>query len=136
RLKKRLVLDELARREGLEPTPEEVEAEIERMVERMGPQGDKMREVLDTPGGRESVTIDLAISRAQERALQIARGEAPPLEEAPAAEPSLEAETEPASEPEAEAEAEVPGPEAEISGQGADAQAGQETPDETEEAAE
>jgi len=138
RLKKRLVLEEIARREGLEATPEEVEAEIERMVERMGPQGDKMREVLDTPGGRESVTIDLAISRAQERALQIARDEAPPLEEAPAAEPSLEAETEPAAEPEAEAGAEVASAEveAEVLGQGADAQAGQETPDETEGAAE
>ncbi|HSJ54365.1 MAG TPA: trigger factor [Anaerolineae bacterium] len=131
RLKKRLVLEEISRREGLEAKPEEVEAEIDRMSERMGPQADRMREVLDTPGGRESVAIDLAISRAQERALLIARGEAPSLAEAAAAEQAPEPEAEPA-----EAEAETPGPAAEAPGEGAEALSEQEAPAGTEEAAE
>jgi trigger factor len=139
RLKKRLVLEEIARREGLEPSPEDVEAEIERMSERMGPQAGEMRELLDTPGGRESVTADLAITQAQERALQIARGEAPELEEAPAAAPASEPEAEaaaPASEPEAEAAAPASEPEAETPAEGMEAQAGEEASAATEEAAE
>jgi len=128
RLKKRLVLEEISRREGLMPSPEDVETEIERMSERMGPQAGEMRELLETPGGRESVTADLAITRAQERALQIARGEAPELEEAPAAAP--------ASEPEAETAEAASEPKAEVPAEGMEAQAGEEAPAATEEAAE
>jgi trigger factor len=126
RLKKRLVLEELARREGLAAKPEDVDAEIDRMSELMGTDADRMREVLDTPGGRESLRADLAISRAQERAIQIARGEAPPLPEAPAAE------TLPEPEPEAVAEA----TEAEVAeSEAQEVEAGSEAPAGTEEAA-
>jgi trigger factor len=115
RLKKRLVLEEIARREGLAPTAEEVDGEIERVSGLMGSEADRMREVLDTPEGRESLAADLAIGSAQKRAMAIARGEAPPLTEAPAAE---------------ETEAEVPGLQVEAS-----TEAGPEAPAAEEEAA-
>jgi len=105
RLKKRLVLKEIARREGLMPSPEDIEAEINFMSERMGPQADEMRELLMTPEGRESVAADLAMDRAQKRAVEIARGEAPELEEEPAAESSPEPEAEPPAEGTTEAQA-------------------------------
>lgn len=128
RLKKRLVLEELARREGLAATTEEVDAEIDRMSELAGSEADRLREVLDTPGGRESLAADLAISRAQTRALEIARGEAPLLPEAPADEPTPEPESQPIA---SETEADATRVEAEI-----EAGAGQEPPATTTEAAE
>jgi trigger factor len=132
RLKKRLVLEEIARREGLAAEPDEVEAEIDRMSELMGPESRRMRELLETPGGRETVASDLASSRAQKRAMEIARGEALPLPEAPAA-PSSQPEAEPVV---AEVEAEVTAateaePEAEAA-----AEPGEETPATAEGAAE
>jgi trigger factor len=81
RLRKRLVLREVGRREALTVEPEEVEAEIERLVEGMGDGADEMRELLESPGGRLSVSEDLALMRIQERITHIAKGEAPPLED-------------------------------------------------------
>jgi len=81
RLKKRLALVNIATREGISVEPEEVDAEVERLVETMGDQAEKMREMLDTPGGRLSVADNLMVSRIEERIIQIAKGEAPPLEE-------------------------------------------------------
>jgi len=46
----------------------------------MGEQADEMRQVLETPMGRISVTDDLMVAQAQERIMLIAKGEAPPLE--------------------------------------------------------
>ncbi|MCL7453746.1 MAG: trigger factor [Anaerolineae bacterium] len=94
RLRRRLILDEVARQEGLEPEPEEVDAEIELMVEMAGPEASQMREMLETPQGRASITQDLVISMAQERVKEIGRGEAPPLEEKPAPDAAVEAEPE------------------------------------------
>ncbi|MFN2289852.1 MAG: trigger factor [Anaerolineae bacterium] len=81
RLRRRLVLDEVARREQLKPEPDEVEAEIERIAEMAGAEADQMREMLETPEGRASLTEDLILTMAQERVKEIGRGEAPPLEE-------------------------------------------------------
>jgi len=81
RLKKRLALVNIATGEGISVEPEEVEAEVERLVEAMGDQAEKMREMLDTPGGRLSVADNLMVSPIEERIIQIAKGEAPPLEE-------------------------------------------------------
>jgi len=80
RLQKRLVLGEIAEREGLAIEPEEVETELERMGEAMGPQAAQMMEMLHTPEGRLMVANDLMTAKAQERAIEIAKGEAPPLE--------------------------------------------------------
>jgi trigger factor len=104
RLRRRLILDEVARQEGLEPEQEEVDAEIERMVEMAGPEASQMREMLETPAGRASITQDLVISMVQERVKEIGRGEAPPLEK-PAPDAVAEAEPEEPAEdaaPEAE----------------------------------
>ncbi len=95
RLRKRLALNEIASREGLEADPEAVEAQIESLVEMAGPNGEQMREMLDSPEGKLSLAEDLIIEQAQELATQIGKGEAPPLEEE-------EADAEPASEEEAD----------------------------------
>ena len=78
-LRKRLILKEVARREGLEAEPEEVQADIDRMIESAGAEAEKMREVLETAGGRESVAVDLVLAAAQKRVVEIGKGEAPPL---------------------------------------------------------
>jgi trigger factor len=109
RLKKRLLLNELSEREGLQVDPEEVEAEIERMRQMMGPQADDMMEMLTSPEGRIMVASDLVTARAQEQAVAIAKGEAPPLEEEEGAEIQAEETPEnekPAAEVSADAQAE------------------------------
>jgi trigger factor len=80
RLQKRLVLNEIAREEGLEADPEELDAQIERLVEMAGPSADQMREMLESPEGSQSIADDLVIEQAQELVTQIGKGEAPPLE--------------------------------------------------------
>jgi trigger factor len=104
RLRKRLVLTQLAEQEKIQIAPEEVEAEIEQMSEAMGDRADEMQEMLSSPEGRLSVTNDLLMARVQERVVQIGKGEAPPLKE--------EVEGEAEVEVEAGAEAEEPVPEA------------------------
>jgi trigger factor len=100
RLRKRLVLDEVASREELEISDDEIEAEIERLVAMSGDEADAMREMLDTEQGRESIVQDLRIDHAGERIKAIGKGEAPPLAEA-------EAEVETETEAEVETEAEI-----------------------------
>jgi trigger factor len=113
RLRKRLVLNEISQQEGLEADPEELEAQIERLVEMSGPSADEMREMLESPEARQSLADDLIIEQAQELVTQIAKGEAPPLEkeeaeeEAEAASGSEEAE-EPDAETDLQEEAEEP----------------------------
>ncbi len=80
RLKRRLVLEEVAQREGLQADDEEIQAEIDRMIEVMGPDAEEMREMLESAGGRFTVASDLILSQAQERVVEIGKGEAPPLE--------------------------------------------------------
>jgi trigger factor len=81
RLKKRLVLTEIAKREGLTVEQEEIDGEIDRLSDMLGDQANQMREMLESPVGRLSVADDLLVARVQERVIQIAKGEAPPLEE-------------------------------------------------------
>jgi trigger factor len=94
RLKKQLVLTTVAEQEGLRVEEEEIEAEVERLVEMMGEQGEEMREMLEGPAGRLSVASDLMAARVQERIVQIGKGEAPPLEELEGEEEQAEAEAE------------------------------------------
>jgi len=117
RLEKRLVLNKVAELERLTVEDEEIEAEIDRLCESMGEQADQMREFLESPGGRLSVADELMMNQVQERVAQIAKGEAPPLEEEDEpeeAEADAEAETEDeadedaaAEEPQSEDEAEA-----------------------------
>ena len=112
RLRRRLVLDEVARREQLKPKSEDVEAEIERMAEMAGAEAAQMRQMFETPEGWASLTEDLTLSMAQERVKEIGRGEAPPLEERPEATDEVEAEE--LAEAEAQAEAGSEGADAEV----------------------
>jgi trigger factor len=108
RLKKRLVLSEIAKLEKLQVEDDEIDAEIERMIGMMGPQAEEMRETLESPGGRFMVADDLLTSKAQERATEIAKGEAPPLETpvGKAVEGEVEMEPDAEAQPAVEAEAE------------------------------
>jgi len=81
RLKQRLVMANVAEEERLAVDDETIDAEIDRLSEMMGDRADEMRAILNTPSGRLSVADDLMVARVQERILQIARGEAPALEE-------------------------------------------------------
>jgi trigger factor len=92
RLQKRLVLTEVARREGLQAEPEDVDAEIERLLESMGEDAEQMREMLDSPDGRESIASDLVMTRVQELMTQIGKGEVSESDEDAAA---IEAEDSP-----------------------------------------
>jgi trigger factor len=83
RLKRRLVLGEIAKAENLQVGDEEIEAEIARMIEMMGPEAEQMRETFNSAGARFMVADDLITSKAQERTIEIAKGEAPPLEPRP-----------------------------------------------------
>jgi trigger factor len=146
RLRKRLVLTQVAREEGIQADPEEIEAEIDRLTDMLGEEADQMREVLDTPAGRLSIADDLIAPKVQERVKQIARGEAPPLEptepgaeaqaegeaqpgEEPGAEPDQETQAEPAEEMQAEAEsADSDGPVPDTAAEGEEPAADDETP--------
>jgi len=113
RLRKRLILEKVAEVEGLEASPEDVDDEIERLVEQMGPQGEEMRAMLETDQGRESITMDLVLNQAQERVEEIGRGEAPPLPEVDAEAAPDEADSGEAAPDGAEKEPAAEAPEAE-----------------------
>lgn len=86
RLKKRLVLAEIAKAEELSVEDDEVDAELERMAAAFGPQGEQMLEAFRSPEGRLIVADDLLTAKAQTLVMQIAKGEAPAEE--PAGEPA------------------------------------------------
>jgi trigger factor len=93
RLRRRLVLAEVVKQEGLKVEDGEVEAEVGRLSEMMGERAGEMREMLQSPGGRLSVMDDLLARKAQEWVIQIGKGEAPP----PAEEVEVETEAEEAA---------------------------------------
>ncbi|MGE5602802.1 MAG: trigger factor [Nitrososphaerales archaeon] len=118
RVKAQLVLAELARREGIQVTEEEVEAELQRMVE--GVEKDETRaailEAFGSPQGRAMIRQDLRTSRTLERLRGLVTGQATaapaPAGEAPAPENPVSAEE---SEAEASAAAAVAATEPEAS---------------------
>jgi trigger factor len=113
RLKKRLVLSNIAEQEGLVPEPEAIDEQISEIAEGMGEQADAMRAMLNRPEGRLSVANDLLISMAQERVVLIGKGEAPPLEDQDEDEAGAETETEAGVDAEDDGSAPENGPEAE-----------------------
>jgi trigger factor len=117
RLKKRLVLDRVAELEELEADPGELEIELDRLVEMAGEEADQMQAMLESPEARQSVASDLVMNLAQERVVQIGKGEVEDevedeQEAEVEAEEEAEAEAEEETEAEAEAEAETPAGEA------------------------
>lgn len=74
RLKLRLVLDEIARREGLEPTPQEIAVEEEKVAADLRQDPERVREWLGEGGRRAAMvavlrrrkTVEALVSRSQE----------------------------------------------------------------------
>lgn len=77
RLVRTLVLEAVAEREGVTVSPEEVEAEIARLVAGAGPQGEALRRALTTPRGRESVAENLRLHKTVALLAEMASGEPP-----------------------------------------------------------
>lgn len=99
RVRRTLVLSKLAEIEQINVIPDEIEAELEAMTG--GQQSAQLRQVFDTPSGREVIERQVRSRKTMERLTAIAKGEAPPLPE-PAPEPdATEAETPEAAETEA-----------------------------------
>jgi trigger factor len=79
-VKSALVLDEVARREGLEVTPEDIEAEVERFASRSGRTAAAVRARLEKEGGLSRLRTGLR----REKAVDFLLGRAAVLEESPA----------------------------------------------------
>jgi trigger factor len=96
RIKRGLVLSEVAEAEKIEATEEEVTAEIQKMVEQSKDIGDSLRKVFDNPTGRRRIAVDLVTEKAIARLASIARGEAQaePVADAAAAAPAEQVEKE------------------------------------------
>lgn len=109
RLKKRLILVEVAEREGISVTEDEVEAEVARLLDRLGDEDEGLRQAITSDEGRLSIADDILTTKTQHRIIAIGKGEAPPLPEpgeAEAAEATADAEApEPSEGIEAQAEA-------------------------------
>jgi len=76
RIKRGLVISEVAEVDKIEATEDEVTAEIGRMVEQSKDIGESLRKVFDTPTGRRRIAVDLVTEKAMRRLASIARGEA------------------------------------------------------------
>jgi trigger factor len=63
-IREQLVLDRIIEREGFEPTPEEIEAEIEEMAARRGVHPGKLRRELARDGSLDSLGRNLAVEKA------------------------------------------------------------------------
>lgn len=117
RIKARLVMGELIRREGLEVSPEEAEAEVTRLLglTSSSEDGQATREMLNSPEGHAAIRQDMLSNKAVTRlreivttgpALELIQASAPVEAEETASEtPAPSAEAEP---PAAPVEAEVP----------------------------
>jgi len=76
RVKRSLVLSRLAELEGIAVTPEEVEQELASLAG-TSPQAAQIRQLFDTPSGREVIERQLRSRRTLERLVQIVTGQAP-----------------------------------------------------------
>jgi trigger factor len=106
RIKARLAVGELIRREGIEVSSEEVEAEVTRLLglTSNSEDGQKTREMLNTPEGHAAIQQDMLSSRAMARLREI-------VTTSPA--PELIQVSAPAEDDSATSEAEAPAAEAE-----------------------
>jgi len=72
RLRRSLVLSEVAEAEHIEVTPEEVDAEIDRLVSSAGPQGAQLRQFMSSDDGRSTLRRNLATKKTLVRLVEIA----------------------------------------------------------------
>ena len=92
RLKRGLALNQIIQEEGLTVSAEEVDQQINLMVASFGEQADVARKSFSSEKAREAILIDLLSQAGLERAMAIARGEAPALPETqPVVEPATSA---------------------------------------------
>jgi len=75
RLRTQLALDEVARAEGLEPSPEEIDGEIENVARRLQQDVPRVREWLAQTGRLSSLTGTLRRQKALAHLVTLARGE-------------------------------------------------------------
>ncbi|MGI8925056.1 MAG: hypothetical protein ACR2HN_00240, partial [Tepidiformaceae bacterium] len=76
RLRRGLVLARVVEAEALEPSPEDIDGEVERMIGPMGDDGARLREYLATAEARDSLRRNLVTEKTLERISAIAAGEA------------------------------------------------------------
>ena len=77
RVSRGLILGQVVEEENLEVDDEEVTQEIDRMLEPLGESGnDSLKEVFDTPEGRNRIGMDLLTKKAIDRLMDISKGEA------------------------------------------------------------
>lgn len=81
RLRRGLVLGELAEAESIDVTPEEIEAELERLIAPMGDDAARFREMFSSPQGVETIRRNLTTQKTLDRVAAIANGD---LQEEPA----------------------------------------------------
>jgi trigger factor len=80
RAERALALGELVRREELDASEEEIDAEIDRIVASIGgEQSSRFRQFLSTQRSRSNIGADLVTGRAMQRLTSIAKGENPPI---------------------------------------------------------
>jgi trigger factor len=93
RLKRGLVLAKLTEAEGINPTADDIDAEIDRLVGPMPEEdGSRFRELFTSMEGIDSVRRNIISQRTLERLATIAKGEA--VDDAPASEPEAAAASE------------------------------------------
>jgi trigger factor len=80
-LKKSLVLREVVNAEGVTVDESAIDAEIDRIAAQFGDQAELLRPALDTPTMRDNVRNDLLEQSVLDRIVQIAKGEAPELQQ-------------------------------------------------------
>jgi trigger factor len=77
RVSRGLILGQVVEEENLEIDDEEITQEIDRMLEPLGDSGnDSLKEVFDTPEGRNRIGMDLLTKKAMDRLMDISKGEA------------------------------------------------------------
>ena len=91
RLKADLVLGKLVVMEGLQASDEEVAERKQELLAEAGDTVDELRELFESPGGREALALEIQRRRAVERLMAIADGTAPSLEAVEAVEAVAEA---------------------------------------------
>jgi trigger factor len=125
RLRRSLVLSEIAEAEHIEASDEDVDAEVETMVGSAGPQGERLRELFNSENGRDTIRRNLVTRKTLARLVEIAtqdgakakptaEQEKPPAEQEKPKAKRASKKSKPAAEPKPDAEAaaepsEVPG---------------------------
>jgi FKBP-type peptidyl-prolyl cis-trans isomerase (trigger factor) len=78
RVKRSLALSQFIEDEGITVTPEEVDADIERMAGDSGLTGDQIRQIFGGESGRDVLQRSLLTRKAQDRLAEIAEGKPVP----------------------------------------------------------